>query len=254
MSARIYSSIHPFLPFLPDIQGDVRRAGLDGVEMPCRLLDPTLAGELSLPPERLRGLRTSLHSDFADFNLASANPCVRRACVQQLRAEMALAAQWGFAPLTFHPGTSKKSERDEALRLLWKSLEELRSSASSWPARLCLENMDDKPDKLCGSEEEISHTLERFPGLGLTVDMAHLGLRGADIAAFMSAFDSRIAHIHVSGVRPGESHGRVSLKRSRVDFAPFLEALKDRDVAFVIENATWDLMMESRDVLEKALR
>jgi hypothetical protein len=58
----------------------------------------------------------------------------------------------------------------------------------------------------------------------------------------------------VSGFRPGEPHGKVSLKGSVLDFRPFISMLKGRDVAFVIENATWDLMMESRGVLEEALR
>jgi len=253
MSARIYSNAHPFVTSLPDVRDAVRRAGLDGIEMPCRVLDQRLADVPYVPPADLKGLRISLHSDFADFNLGSPNPCIRRACVEQLRSELALAEQWGFTPLTFHPGSFRKADRDAALQCLWKSLEEILRTAPT-PAVLCLENMDGKPGKLCSEEGEISGTLERFPPLGLTVDLAHLGLRGADVGSFLRTFDARIAHVHVSGVRPGEPHGRVSLKGSGVDFRPFLEGLKGRDIAFVIENATWDLMMESREVLEKALR
>lgn len=254
MSARIYANIIPVLPFLQDIPAALRRAGLDGIEMPCRVLDARLAGDQYLPPEALGALRVSLHSDFADFNLGSPNPNIRRACVEQLRAELSLAARCGFGPLTFHPGTFRKSDPNPALRLLWSSLEDVCRTVGPGPNALCMENMDNKPGKLCSAEEEISATLERFPALGLTVDVAHLGLRGADIGAFLRTFDARIAHVHVSGVRPGEPHGKVSLKGSGVDLRPFLACLKGRDMAFVIENASWDLMMESREVLETVLR
>ena len=254
IGARIYTNILPVIADLPDVRGALCRAGLDGIEVPCRLLDAGLAGGRYVPPEGLGGLSVSLHSDFADFNLGSQNPLIRRTCVRQLRAELSLAARYGFGPLTFHPGAFRKSDLDPSLRLFWGSLEEVFRAAGPARNALCLENMDNKPGKLCSAEEEISATLERFPALGLTVDLAHLALRGADIGDFLRAYDARIAHVHVSGFRPGERHGKVSLKGSVLDFRPFISMLKGRDVAFVIENATWDLMMESRGVLEEALR
>ena len=57
-----------------------------------------------------------------------------------------------------------------------------------------------------------------------------------------------LAHLHVSGVVHGQPHGRISLAASSIDFQPFLKVFRGKDIAAVIENQPWEVMIESRNV------
>lgn len=243
---------------IPDIAAVLKQAGLDGLEINAYVLEAAelFAPGLGLSPDRLDTLdcsRISLHSNHVDFNLGSLNPYVRRAAIEQLLAEAALASAHGIGILNIHPGWVKKVERRQALRFFWDSLSSFFSACPKQGPRICLENMDQRPEKLCNKSDEIKSTMEKFPRLGLTVDFAHLGLTGADIGAFLAEFDERIAHVHISGVRDGVPHGRVSLRESRIDFGPYLRRLAGRDLIVVIENRSWETMLTSKSVIEGSL-
>lgn len=244
MSGRVRSTVQ--------VMGVIRDAGLDGMELNTYVVHhPELyAPTMTLNPDEFDWTRITIHSNYVDFNLGSINSYVRQACLTQLRAEAAEANSRGVRTLTFHPGRAKKIPREQAMNLLWGSLEEFFSEWQAPLPRVCLENMDDKPGKLCNTFEEIRATLSRFPQLWLTIDFAHLGLNRADIGAFIDEFGDRIAHVHVSGVRFGVSHSKVPLTESEVDLRPHLARLADRDLVAVIENGDWDTMMASKAVVE----
>jgi sugar phosphate isomerase/epimerase len=247
------------LKTIPDIAAVLDQAGLDGLEINAYVLEAAelFAPGLGLSPDRLDSLdcsRISLHSNHVDFNLGSLNPYVRRAASKQLLDEAALASAHGIGILNIHPGWVKKIERRQALRFFWDSLSSFFSACPEQGPRICLENMDQRPEKLCNRAAEIRSTLQRFPRLNLTVDFAHLGLTGADIGAFVAEFDQRIAHVHISGVQNGVPHGRVSLDESRIDFGPYLRRLAGRDLIAVIENRSWEAMLASKSVIEHWLK
>ena len=110
--------------------------------------------------------------------------------------------------------------------------------------------MDNKPRKLCRTMEEVDATLDQFPRLGLTCDLAHLALNDIDQFAFLDRFSERIRHIHASGVVTGKPHGKTSLKESEVDMVPALRRFADRDIAVVIENNTSETVAESLSALQ----
>jgi sugar phosphate isomerase/epimerase len=238
-----------------EILSTLQTAGLDGLEINSYVLDLTdkLAPDFSFSLEDLKGFPLSLHSNYVDLNPASLNPYVRKAAVEQLVNEIELCENHSIPILTIHPGWAKKIERQFALEFFLESLSTVLDSVSGKTSQLkiCLENMDHRAEKLCNSSEEIRSTLERFPQLGLTVDLAHLGLTGAAIGSFIDEFAERIAHLHVSGVIEGKPHGSISLAASSIDFRPFLKIFQGRNIAAVIENQPWEVMIESRDVLEE---
>jgi sugar phosphate isomerase/epimerase len=233
----------------------LQTAGLDGLEInpyTLELLD-RLAPDFSFSLEDLKGVPLSLHSNYLDLNPASLNPYARKAAVEQLVNEIELCENHSIPILTIHPGWVKKIERQLALEFFWDSLSTVLDSVSgkSSQLKICLENMDHRAEKLCNSSEEIRSTLERFPQLGLTADLAHLGLTGAQIGSFIDDFAERIAHLHVSGVTKGKSHGSISLAASSIDFRTFLKIFQGWNIAAVIENQPWEVMIESRDVLNE---
>lgn len=260
MSPRVFAGLGPFRDDLlegrigsgSELAASATDAGLDGLEINPFGLDVARAAGLSIELSDLRGIGVSLHSNFLDFNLASPNRYVRRAAVDQLRDELALAACHGIGVLTFHPGRVRKVDRSTAMELFWQALSEVADHG--YPVQLCLENMDDKDDKLCNRDEEIAATLSRFPSLRLTVDLAHLGLRKADIGAFLDRFEHVVSHVHVSGVIPGTPHSAVSLLDSSIDLRPHIQRLANRDLVFVIENGSRHAMDESLTVVKDLIR
>ncbi len=255
--ARIFASLGPFREIV--LRGELRSGsalaervldiGLDGLELSPLALELARSYGLDITPEDLQPLGLSLHSNHIDFSLASPNAFTRRAAIDQLNSELAYASRYGIGRLTFHPGLVRKVDRAGALELFWLALEQV--DRSQGVTRLCLENMDHNDRKLCNREDEIEATLERFPGLGLTVDLAHLGLRETAIGPFLDRFDRFISHVHVSGVIPGTPHSAVSLLRSEIDMSPYIERLAERDIAFVIENGTLEVLEESLTVMRR---
>lgn len=238
-----------------EISSTLQAAGLDGLEINSYVFDlmDKLAPDFYFTLEDLKGFPLSLHSNYVDLNPASLNPYVRKAAVEQLVNEIELCENHSIPILTIHPGWVRKIERQLALEFFWDSLSTVLDSVSgkSSQLKICLENMDHRAEKLCNNAAEIRATLERFPQLGLTADLAHLGLTEADIGAFIAEFIEQIAHLHVSGVVQGQPHGRTSLAASSIDFRTFFKIFQGRNIAAVIENRPWEVMIESRDVLDE---
>jgi sugar phosphate isomerase/epimerase len=261
---RIFANLSPFAPQIlagrisggAELMSEVDRHGFDGIEM-------NLAALARPGGERLfKGLdynRVTFHSNYFEFNPGAANPYARDAAVRQLRDELAFASGRGALVLTFHPGMKgKKTSREESLENVVASIrrviEQGAGILTSGRPLLCVENMDANPEKLCGAEEELAFVLERLPEIGLTLDLAHLGLRGVDVERFAGRFAGRIRHVHASGVIAGKSHGEVSLEDSTVDFSAFVRGAAASDRIVCIENRTLELARATRGVLERWAR
>lgn len=236
-----------------EIPSTLRTAGLDGLEINSYVLEliDRLAPDFSFSLGDLNGFPVSLHSNYVDLNPASLNPFVRKAAVEQWQSEINVCQAHRIPVITIHPGWVKKIERQLALEFFWDTLSKVMDSGESSQVTICLENMDHRTEKLCNTAEEIRMTFERFPQLRLTADFAHLGLTGADIGSFLDEFAEQIAHLHVSGVIQSQPHGRISLAASSIDLRPFLKIFQGQNIAVVIENQPWEVMIESRNVLDE---
>ncbi len=258
---RIFANLSPFAPQLlagvlrtgGELMREVDRHGFDGIEV--NLVCLTRPGGERL----LDGLdydRVTFHSNYLEFNPGASNPYIRDAAVRQLQDELALASLRGALVLTFHPGMKgKRLGREASLENSVASIRRVLEQGPGIPASgrplLCVENMDQSPEKLCGAEEELAFVLERLPEIGLTFDVAHAGLRGLDIERFVSRFGSRIRHAHVSGVIAGKPHNEVSLEESTVDFSAFLRDYGSSDGIAIIENKSLELACATKHALQR---
>ena len=254
---RTFVTLGPFVPEMlrgeiPKGSEMIRRVldrGFDGIEVGLRIREYPFGACLL---EELDATRVSLHSDFWEFNLASPNRYIRDAGVRQLVDETNLASGLGVKRLTFHPGfQGKRTDHGRSMEFLWDSLNRFCDQVPEPPdGLLCLENMDGGRGKLCTNADDIRETLNRFPFLRLTCDFAHLGKSGQDAEVFVQEFFDLIEHMHVSGSTEGRRHGDTSLRASDVDFRTQLRRFRDKDVVAVIENGTWELLAESKAVLD----
>ena len=255
---RIFANLSPFAT---DIAGHdwhtgaellehAYKKGFDGLEVNLRVLEnPDTLWVIS----ELDGNAVSFHSSYQEFNPGSSNRFIRNAAKEQLAYEYALAKEIKVKAVTFHPGRVKNISRDAAKENFWKTLDEFYSEQTPDTVRLCMENMDDTPDKLCNTVEEIRQTLDRFPALLLTCDVAHMAKQKIDADSFVAEFGEKIGHLHASGYKPDTKHSQVSLAESDIDFSRAFAMLKDRDIAVAIENKNWKLASETLACIRSAI-
>ena len=260
---KIYSNLSPFVDGIlsgeiddfSKISDVLLDNGFDGIEINQVYFDIYHQGILStgfdIESIDFSGekLGISIHSNYFDFNLASINPFSREAAIEQVAKEYNFASEKNIKMLTIHPGRVRKVSRETACKLLIDSLGRVFERLPESDLTLSIENMDGKRDKLLNQVEEIGSLLSAFPGLGLTVDFAHLGLNGEDIDSFLGKFSERIVHVHLSGVKRGKRHGDVALDKSEIDFSRYLSGFIERDVAVVIENRKWEDLISSKRFL-----
>ena len=255
-AVRIYTNLSPFSAELlagriesgSELLCRVRNAGFEGVEINLRILHQPGGSALL---KNLDGACATFHSNYPEFSPGASNPYIREAAVRQLDDELALTLDLGVRVLTFHPGArGKRATREESLDRCAASIRKVvdrhAAALTAGRALLCLENMDDNPEKLCGSEEEIAYILDRVPEIGLTCDVAHAGLRGLDFKRLMDRLGGRIRHVHASGVKEGTPHSSVSLEENSVNHAAFFRRYADTDTIACVENRTLDLSLATR--------
>lgn len=253
---RIFTNLSPFTDELhsgriasgSELLRRVVAAGFDGVEINLDVLNHPGSRTLL---DGLDAGHTTFHSNYLEFNPGASNPYVREAAVRQLDDELTLALDLDVRALTFHPGAKgKRASREESLDRSVASIRQVvakhAAALAAGRTLLCMENMDDNPEKLCGTEDEIAHILDRVPELWLTCDVAHAGLRHLDMDRFVSRFGHRIRHAHASGVKEGTSHGNVSLEASTVCYAAFFRRYAFTDTIACVENGTLDLALATR--------
>ena len=256
---RVFTTLQPFLARIDQYRhmtgGQLIREaslhGFDGIDVSMRAANARPAPSIM---EQLSPESVSFHSNFRDFNLASSNEKRRRSAVDELLRELALANAHQVQTLTFHPGKDDGGNRETALDLLWASLAEVSDGRDPGGCRLCVENMDGKPAKLCSLTSEIAATLDRFPSVLLTCDLAHLAMNGLDPIRFLEQFGPRIAHFHASGYIAGRKHQDVPFSLSSVELATAIATIVNEDAAIVIENRNWEVAEESLTAIRSLVR
>jgi len=196
----------------------------------------------------------SVHANYRGNNISSPDPATRASGVSQIKADILFAEAVRARTVVVHPGKYESGCREAAYGQLNTSLQELLPFAREHHVLFTLENMDGTENKVFSSNRDVEYVLALNPTLQLTVDLAHLGMTGQDIAGFLRDFRDRIAHFHVSGCLAGKSHTDVSLPQSRVDFGPCLKDIKDWDMMMTIENSDRHSALQSAAFIRKAFR
>lgn len=103
--------------------------------------------------------------------------------------------------------------------------------------RLAVENAEKGSDKLIGSPDELSRLLELVgsPNLGLCLDVSAAATFDYDVARFASSLIPRVFITHVNDITRDLRFKNIIVGLGDIDFPPFLQLFKGRDVPFVIE-------------------
>jgi sugar phosphate isomerase/epimerase len=203
------------------------------------------------------GLKFCIHANLIDTNIASTNEGIRKESIKQFKDAIILAKEISCKIVTFHPGKFRNSLLvQEAYYTLDKSLQELLDFAEKNDVTLCLENMEPRDKTLCVTLTQTQKVLDRHPKLMLTLDLAHVAMvvnSEEELIEYYNSLKSRIAHFHISGIKPRRSHVEVSLKESDVDFTNIIRLIKNTPAIIRIENRERIKNIDSLEFIKQAL-
>lgn len=233
--------------------------------------EPRLAHPTELSPsgrERLSrklaslGLRATVHASIHDTNLASLNPHIARAALEDLIATLELAADIGAEVVVAHPGrVPSEYHRDpgalpRAREVLHRNLEQILPRAEELGVTLAIENKQRGSNRdLILTPEEHLELLERFPGLKACLDFGHLHTLGLDPAEFARALGKKLVHVHIHDNR-GQSDEHLPLGKGTLEWRRCLRALEGIGFSgrIILEIPDPEGLKDSVELLSHALR
>ena len=181
------------------------------------------------------GLTYTMHAPFCSVNLASINPKLREASVNEILNSITYANELGCELVVVHPGLvsyprslqkferiSKKNEHDSFLQICEK--------AENEKILVCLENMPRLAPafKRTWTGEALVQIVDEFKSvfLQLALDVGHCNTTDVPIPQMIRDFSSRIKHVHIhdnDGFR--ETHSIVG--QGSVPWRAVIEALHE---------------------------
>ncbi|TET19117.1 sugar phosphate isomerase/epimerase [Candidatus Bathyarchaeota archaeon] len=150
---------------------------------------------------RSRGLELSLHSPFADINIASPSPVLRRTILKRQEKSIFYASQLGCRLWVFHPGL-KTAVSPFYPGLEWRlnldSVHTLLGIAKKHGVEIAIENVPEPYPFLMKSVQDFSRFYNELDeDLGLVFDIGHANVN-RQTEDFIVRFSDKIVHIHAS--------------------------------------------------------
>lgn len=206
----------------------VKERGFDGLEIWVEHLWRDVENLKSFKQYLLSsGLSYTLHGAVYDINIASCNPYIRKASVEQIRRSIETCALLEAPVLTIHPGrlSSSKGDMGLALKRQLESLYEIMIYAEGCGIYIGLENMEDRKKEILLYPSDFKELFLQIQSkyLGVTLDLAHLmTLKRPDPLKYMESF-SPLFHVHLSDSTPNQVH--LPMGKGEVDLPSLLERL-----------------------------
>lgn len=196
-----------------------------------------------------KDLKLTLHSPFADINIASPNPVLRKAVLKLHKKSIVHAHQLDCQIWVFHPGLKTGvsyfyPEKDWQLNL--ESVKNLLRFSREYNVTIAIENVPEPFPFLMKSVDDFSRFYEEIgEPVGLTLDIGHANLNN-QIQDFIKHFSDRIVHIHVSD-NDGTSDAHLGIGYGNIDWERIARLIKELGY-----NNT--IILESVEHLEESLR
>ncbi|HYA32799.1 MAG TPA: sugar phosphate isomerase/epimerase [Candidatus Bathyarchaeia archaeon] len=214
--------------------------------------------------KRSYDLTYTMHAPFCSVNLASINPKLRNASLNEILSSIPYASELGCELVVVHPGIvsyprnlhkferiSKENERDSFFRICEK--------AESEKTLVCVENMPRFPPAFKetwtgdAQVELVDEMQSRF--LQVALDVGHCNTTDVPIPQMIHKFGSRIKHVHIhdnDGFR--ETHGIVG--QGSIPWREVIKALSDigYDRLLIDEHRTLEGQKRGRDYLQPIIQ
>ncbi|RLI45787.1 hypothetical protein DRO69_04505 [Candidatus Bathyarchaeota archaeon] len=196
-----------------------------------------------------RNLKLTLHSPFADINIASPTPVLRRTILKRLEKSIYYARQLDCQLWIFHPGLKTGISYfypGEDWKINMESVRALLKIARKHDVEIAIENVPEPHPFLMKSVQDFSRFYNELDeDIGLVVDIAHANLNN-QIEEFITQFSDRIVHMHASD-NDGVNDVHLGIGYGTVDWASVANVIKKEGYSSVI-------MLESIEHVEESLQ
>jgi sugar phosphate isomerase/epimerase len=190
-----------------------------------------------------------VHAPWAEMNIASPNPILRRTILKRLEKSIAYAGQLDCRLWLFHPGSKTALSHIYPGEDLQQNLESVRTLlrvARREGVEIAIENVPEPYPFLLKSVEDFRRFYDELDDeIGLVLDVAHANLSN-QIPDFIKQFSKKLAHIHVS-----DNHGVNDLHLG-IGYGN----IHWKNVAKLVKEAEYDkiVMIESTEHVEESVQ
>ena len=185
-------------------------------------------------------LKYSIHSPFADINIASPSKPMLRAALKRLKKSIEYARAIDASVWVFHPGIKTGISSfypDVDWQQNVKSARGLFEIASDLGVRIAIENVPEPYPFLMKSVEDFKRFYAEVDAdVGLVLDIGHANING-QTECFLKTFSNRIVHMHLSD-NDGKSDQHLGIGHGTVNWERVADLVKKNryDKTVVVES------------------
>ncbi len=175
-----------------------------------------------------RSIEFMVHSPFADINIATPSPVMKKTILKRLEKSMLHASQLQSRLWIFHPGlktavTSFYPGSDWQLNM--DSTRQLLKIAEKHGVEIAVENVPEPFPFVLKSVEDFSRFYDELNNdLSLALDVGHANLN-QQIQAFITQFSDKIVHVHASDNK-GNYDAHLGIGYGTINWTNVAKALK----------------------------
>ncbi len=194
-------------------------------------------------------LTIQVHAPFNDLNIASMNPGLREAAIDEIERSYKMAVELDAEMVTMHPGVYSPIGRfwDGTEEAAVGSLRELNEMAEDYGVNVAVENMPNLDVTMGVTPEDMSDLLDGS-GMSFCLDIGHAFTSGR-LEDFLK-FEPVNLHIHDN---IGRKDAHMPLGEGEIDIEHVIDSLSSYDGNHVLENRSIDDLIESKLYLEELI-
>jgi sugar phosphate isomerase/epimerase len=200
-----------------------------------------------------KDLKLTLHSPFADINIAAPNPVLRKTILKLQKKSILHASQLGCQVWVFHPGLRTGISffyPDKDWQLNLESVRILLKFARKHDVEIAIENVPEPYPFLMKNVEDFSRFYNELgEDIGLTLDVAHANLND-EIQEFITHFSDKFVHVHVSD-NEGVHDSHLGIGYGNIDWERVAEMMKKVGYGNIVVLESVDHVKESLETLRR---
>jgi sugar phosphate isomerase/epimerase len=202
---------------------------------------------------KAHNLQFTLHSPFADINIASPSTPMRTASMKRLTQSIKYAADLDAKLWVLHPGAKSGISMfypGQDWKQNVESIQTLTETAKTHGVTVAVENLPEKYGFLMKSAADFQRFYQES-GLdtGIVLDFGHANLEG-QIEGFLTKLPSKIVHVHVSD-NHGEVDQHLGLGYGKINYQKIAQTLKQTGFNGTIVIESVDHVQETLQKLEE---
>ena len=200
-------------------------------------------------------LQFTVHSPFADINIASPSKPMLKATLTRLKQSIAYANALNAKLWVLHPGSKTGISMfypGQDWKQNVKSIQELYAVAVEYGITVAIENLPEKYGFIMKSPEDFQRFYkETALPIGIVLDVGHANLE-AQIEPFFNELPGKITHIHVSD-NVGVQDQHLGIGYGSINWQWFSDTLKKIGYSQIVVTESVEHVEESLQKLRQLL-